>query len=422
MAASSLVPLLVLLLLLWGALLLSVLRPAATPSLTHAAPLSLSNSLTHSSTASASASSRSRGVRGFFGGVSSLVSAQASGAPPKLSALPYYSPTHSLTHFRDPPPLEEIRHNITEYLSTLHSRLGALAGPRATGLRIWETFLDVTVHSILQWDEQNQQRFPTPRHDNSIFVSVGTYRDEYCPMTLKSLYSQAEFPEKIFVGLFQQNCFEETCTTGVLQNGAIEETGTDVNCYDVFCESKEGIASGACVDNRVRLFNVNESESLGPYMARYFGAKFYRGEEFYLQIDSHSEFVSHWDTKLIHMISKAPAEKPVISTYPPGADGRWQDSVGNKICDSSFAASQIEWQIVRLDPSQPIAGRPSEPVYAPFVAAGFFFSRGQFLHDVPFDPLLPWIFMVRYCYYYYYYYFRIKKYNKLVFYSLWCIG
>ena len=35
---------------------------------------------------------------------------------------------------------------------------------------------------------------------------------------------------------------------------------------------------------QVRLYNVNESESLGPYMARYLGAKFYRGEQYYLQV------------------------------------------------------------------------------------------------------------------------------------------
>jgi hypothetical protein len=70
-------------------------------------------------------------------------------------------------------------------------------------------------------------------------------------------------------------------------------------------------------DPRIRLFNVNESESLGPYMARYLGAKFYQGETYYLQIDSHSEFVKDWDAKLIKMVEPAPAKKPVISTYPP---------------------------------------------------------------------------------------------------------
>ena len=34
-----------------------------------------------------------------------------------------------------------------------------------------------------------------------------------------------------------------------------------------------------------------------------------------------------------------------------------------------------------------------EPKYSPFVAGGFFFAQAQLLSEVPFDPLLPWIFM-----------------------------
>ena len=58
--------------------------------------------------------------------------------------------------------------------------------------------------------------------------------------------------------------------------GVVEDMSTDVNCYTEFCNSKEGINSNACNTGQVRLFNVNESESLGPYMARYLGGKFYR--------------------------------------------------------------------------------------------------------------------------------------------------
>ncbi len=75
-----------------------------------------------------------------------------------------------------------------------------------------------------------------------------------------------------------------------------------MDCYKEFCKSAEGIKSNACNTGHVRLFNVNESESLGPYMARYLGSKFYRGEQYYLQIDSHSEFVTNWDTKLIKVL------------------------------------------------------------------------------------------------------------------------
>jgi hypothetical protein len=59
-------------------------------------------------------------------------------------------------------------------------------------------------------------------------------------------------------------------------------------------------------------------------MARYLGGKFYRGEQYYLQIDSHSEFIQDWDAHLIQMVEDAPAEKPVISTYPPDSSMKWQ--------------------------------------------------------------------------------------------------
>eukprot|EP01038_Epipyxis_sp_PR26KG_P009420 gene9420-12689_t len=296
--------------------------------------------------------------------------------------------------FYDPPPMKEIEQNMTLYLHTLHKRLSDLAGPKVDPMVVWETFLEVTKTLPMTWDEQNKYRFPLPRDDNSIFVSLGTYRDPYCPMTIKSLYSQAAHPERLFVGLFQQNCFGPKCRTGVLKGGKVDDAGPDLDCYVEFCKSKEGIASNACNNGNVRLFNVNESESLGPYMARYLGAKFYRGEQYYLQIDSHSEFSSHWDDKLIKMVEDAPAEKPVISTYPPDSTQNWKDSIGFRMCDSEFAKAQIEWQIIRLGSSLAFDHSiPTVPKYAPFVAAGFFFGPATFLHEVPFDPFLPWIFM-----------------------------
>lgn len=214
-----------------------------------------------------------------------------------------------------PPTLQQVASNITNYLTILHSRLEELAGPRADPYAVWETYLEVTSKTVMAWDDKirQTQSFHPSRRDGSIFVSLGTYRDPFCPMTLKSLYSQSKSPEKIFVGLFQQNCFRN-CRTGVLAGGVVEDAPPDDDCYELFCKSAEGIASNACNTGQVRLFNVNESESLGPYMARYLGAKFYQGENYYLQIDSHSEFVSHWDAKLIDMVNKAPAKK--VRTIP----------------------------------------------------------------------------------------------------------
>lgn len=296
--------------------------------------------------------------------------------------------------FTEPPPLEEVAANVSRYLHTIHERFKKLSGPTVTAEEVWEAFVDETKKGPMTWDDINKHRFPKPRRDNSIFVSLGSYRDPFCPMTIKSLFDNAKRPEKVFVGLFQQNCFGPVCKTGVLIGGKVEDTSPDINCYTDFCSSPEGIRSQACERNQVRLFNVNESESLGPYMARYLGSKFYRGEQYYLQIDSHSEFVSQWDEKLIRMVETAEAEKPVISTYPPDSHTNWRDTIGYRMCDSEFASAQIEWQIVRLGTSLPFDKKiPEKPKYAPFVAAGFFFGPAELLHEVPFDPFLPWIFM-----------------------------
>jgi hypothetical protein len=94
------------------------------------------------------------------------------------------------------------------------------------------------------------------------------------------------------------------------------------------------------------------------------------------------------------MVKDAPAEKPVISTYPPDSTQNWKNTIGFRMCDSEFASAQIEWQIIRLGSSMAFDHAiPSIPIYAPFVAAGFFFTYSDFLYEVPFDPFLPWIFM-----------------------------
>jgi hypothetical protein len=117
----------------------------------------------------------------------------------------------------DPPSLNEIETNITLYLQTLHRELGSVAGRYVDALQVWEKYLNVTISMIMLWDDQNKNRYFTPRDDDSIYVALGTYRDPFCPMTIKSLYNQAKYPDRLFVGLFQQNCFEKVCRTGVLK-------------------------------------------------------------------------------------------------------------------------------------------------------------------------------------------------------------
>jgi len=62
-----------------------------------------------------------------------------------------------------------------------------------------------------------------------------------------------------------------TTNTTYFLTGKVEDAGPDDDCYELFCASDIGKRSGACLNGNVHVFNVNESESLGPYMARYLG-------------------------------------------------------------------------------------------------------------------------------------------------------
>lgn len=107
-------------------------------------------------------------------------------------------------------------------------------------------------------------------------------RDEYCPDTLASLYKQASHPDKIFIGLVQQNCYEH-CRSGVLEGLKVVDVGPDPDCKQLFCDTEvtnqlsppflshhfPQLGKPICARDQIRLFNINESESLGPYMGRF---------------------------------------------------------------------------------------------------------------------------------------------------------
>lgn len=236
---------------------------------------------------------------------------------------------------------------------------------------------------------------PQRREDGSVFLSVVSFRDEYCLDTLKGAFAKAKNPEKLFVGLVQQNCEDETCRSGVLEGGKMEDVKPDPDCYVLFCSSE--IGKKYCDGGHVRLLRMKEHESLGPYMARYFASKLWAGEEWYMQIDSHMTFLQDWDALSIEMLKKAPSAKPVISHYPPPhtADLVEKSKVAApRLCGPIFATSDLESQIIRLEGSYNYdAIKLDTPRFAPFIAAGYLVAHSDMLREVPFDPFLPYIFM-----------------------------
>ena len=52
-------------------------------------------------------------------------------------------------------------------------------------------------------DESNE-------NTETIFVSIASYRDKICTTTLSNLYKQATFPERVYVGICQQNVDDDS--------------------------------------------------------------------------------------------------------------------------------------------------------------------------------------------------------------------
>lgn len=256
--------------------------------------------------------------------------------------------TPRLIETSDKPPMEldEIVEYLTNWIHTLHDTLSQYKRAKYEG--IWQAYHDLAVKTLYVWDRDYLSRMPPRRDDGSIFLSLATYRDENCINTIKWAYENAKNPENLFVGLVQQNCHAD-CKSGILEGGKIEPVEPDQDCYKAFCE---GEGKKYCERRQVRVLDIDEPESLGPYAARYFASKMWYGEQWFMQTDAHMTFAKDWDATSIRMLEAAPSKKPVISHYPPSHAVDLQKqatSPASRLCGPIFATSDLEAQIIRLE-------------------------------------------------------------------------
>lgn len=206
-----------------------------------------------------------------------------------------------------------------------------------------------------------------PIKKNTIFISIASYRDEVCNDTLKSIYSMASNPKNIYCGVVQQN-----------------DSGVDNDC--LFASSTDKI-----VTQNVTMMRIKHYEAKGPCWARYLASTLWSGQEFFLQIDSHSKFVKNWDKKCIDMMNRLNERgisKAVISHYPKAMEEYGKESSDvSKICQSFFNNNNM---ISFLG----AGGDKSNDLYeTPYVAGGFMLSKYTLLDDVPYDPNLDFLFV-----------------------------
>ncbi len=203
-----------------------------------------------------------------------------------------------------------------------------------------------------------------------IFVSIPAYRDDECRTTIAQMYKQAKHPDRIHCGVVQQIKVQKE------------------NCFYQCEECKYRLEM-----EQIRIIEYDFTEARGPCQARYQASTLWRGEEWYMQIDSHTKFEPDWDETALTQLEKSEDKKAVLGGYPPTEsqmDGiRRNRGSMTMMCDGNrFNKDGIPMILA----SVVNAGGREKPVLQPFVGANLMIMPYTALLDVPFDPYLSFLF------------------------------
>ena len=188
-----------------------------------------------------------------------------------------------------------------------------------------------------------------------IFVSIAAYRDPQLVPTLEDCIAKAQHPHRLRFGI---------CWQHAPQDDPLPYRPDD--CF--------------------RILDIDWKQSKGACWARSEVMKLWRGEPWFLQVDSHCRFATDWDTKLIEAMHQTGSPKPILSTYAsPFTPG------GNEIL--AEGPLQMAFQgftddgIPHMKPfAIPNWQNLTRPRRARFLSAGFLFTPGSFVDEIGYDP------------------------------------
>jgi hypothetical protein len=210
---------------------------------------------------------------------------------------------------------------------------------------------------------------------NTIFISIASYRDDETPKTILSAFNKAKNPYRVFLGICQQN----------------KESDIDCINNDLIKNKLNPILLKNILVNR-----IDYTEAKGPTFARYLCSLLYRGEKYYMQIDSHIQFAQNWDEICVNSINIIKNEglstKPVLSYYPKHYEKNTEVLDNDPENVPRICKSVINDRNMVTYNGAEILQKANLPTKSASIAAGTFFCEGYFLEEVPFDPELPDLF------------------------------
>ena len=202
----------------------------------------------------------------------------------------------------------------------------------------------------------------------SIFISIASYQDPLLVSTIYSAYQNASDKDALVFGICDQSDNPD-------------------NILDIEFAKQ------------IRYEHVDPLFAKGPCWARHRAQNFFQDEDYFLQIDSHTQFSPGWDARFINELDKIESmaasddyfAKPIITSYPRSFQvldfdkGLFQLNTGDKHTqvityrkDSLFLKGSFSRQIG-------IPTKYPDITHAYLMAAGCIFTRGSFVKEIPYD-------------------------------------
>ena len=134
--------------------------------------------------------------------------------------------------------------------------------------------------------------------NKTIFIEIASVDDEELVYTVNSIFNNASFPERVFVG--------------------ISFTGKYFKRFKELKNIAKKYKNVRHVSSRQKRNNI---KTLGVGVGRFRAYQLYEQEDYFLQVDSHSHFSKNWDRIIIELFEEAVKEvgddKIVLTCIPP---------------------------------------------------------------------------------------------------------
>ena len=197
----------------------------------------------------------------------------------------------------------------------------------------------------------------------TIFISVASYRDPELERTIRSALDNAASPQDLYFGVMLQE-------------------------FERFAPDLSWVPN-------LTLKTIHPKMARGAGYARAQIVPMYSGQDYFLQIDSHTIFEKNWDQLCIDQYKKAQEisknNKIILSYFPPPfyVESNKQISiVKNSKTQLPYATKQKpmltkrgEWTAERVKLSN-----KNLPEESTTILAGFVFASGELIKEVPYDP------------------------------------